>query len=119
MSSIAALFGILVGVMNVTMNYLVKVAANDTKATSWLDALLSAKFLLAFIVGSLSITMMFLFYYTSKSNLAQGIILMGATSIVAGAVFSMTVLGDKITKFDMAILIFIALFYSIKYIKAA
>jgi Ca2+/Na+ antiporter len=80
------------------------------------DSIKSSEFLIAYLLGTMSIFAMTLFY-KSNLNLSQGIIFMGATSIILGTFYSSYLLKNKIDSVDMILLIILIIVYSYKVYK--
>lgn len=117
MNTLSIIFGLLVGMINIMLNIKIQDAAQNANATTFIDAVLSIKFLIAFGVGTLSITMLMLFYfYASKFNLAQSLILMGSSSIVFGTLFGIIFRNNVISFVEIVALIAIVSSYSYKFI---
>lgn len=81
-----------------------------------MDSIKSIEFFIAFFIGTMSILSMTLFY-KSGLNLSQGIIFMGATSIILGTCYSIFVLKNKIDLVDVILLTLLIIVYSYKTYK--
>jgi hypothetical protein len=118
MSLIPVLLGISVGVINILMNILVK-RATEIENRSYFDSLFSLDFFYAFIIGILSITVIFTFYYYSdKYNFAQALILMGASSICIGTFYGYFFKNNTLSVIEVIVLTVIVLSYGYKYISS-
>jgi len=111
----AIYLAVMVGGLNVLMNYLVKGAAEGSD--SGIAGLYSLSFIAAFFVGCASITTMFFFYRVAGDSLARGLILMGAVSTVGGSILSVYVLHHEIDRIEQAILFVIATLLIFKWLK--
>ena len=116
MNIASILFGLSVGIINIVLNIKIQDAAQNTNANTFLDSILSIKFLIAFGIGTLSITMLMLFYYhANKFNLAQSLILMGSSSIIFGTAFGIIFRNNTISFVEIIVLVTIICSYSYKF----
>ena len=113
MNSLAIIFGIFIGVVNIVLNKRVVVAG---KLGTFKEAFFSIEFLIAFLVGTISILGLLFFYSTLKQNMAQGLILMGATSIIGGAFYGIIFDKNSLSTMEWGMLIILCLFYLSTYI---
>lgn len=104
----------LVSICNIGLNLFILKAAKTNDSFS--ASLLSEYFVVAFSVGMVSILSM-LAFYKSEFNLAQGLIIMGATSILFGSMLGLVYYKNKIDAFEAIILIAILILYILKFIK--
>ncbi len=106
MKSSAFIFIVLVAISNICLNYFVRNSVDNNLTIG--RNIISKDFLLAFTVGVISIICL-LQVYRSNVNLAQGILLMGAISIIIGSIFSAVYFKQKYTIIEMLILIVLSL----------
>lgn len=104
-----------VAVANVMMNVLVWKAAGG--ASSYWRALGSRGFALALLAGTCSILTLLL-VYRLRVNVAQGIVLMGAASIVGGSVFGVLALKNRLAAVEWILLVTIAALFVIRWVAA-
>lgn len=123
MRSVGYVFVVLVGVINILLNtFALKsaMAAQNNLAVALPDrhgfamrykaAVLSRPFKVAFLVGLCSLFGL-VAVYVSGIPLARGILLMGATSIVGGALFGARYQGVRLAPVEWCLLFAIAVFY--------
>ena len=92
------------------LNISIKVAAQSSN--TFYTSLFSYKFL----IGSVSITIMMIFYYNVlRFNLSQALMLMASSSIIFGTLFDKFYNKASLTNIDLFILILILATYVYKY----
>lgn len=101
-----------VAIANVAMNFLMSSAAAGKGR--YLESLRSPKFFAALIVGIFS-ALALLYVYSFKINLAQGVLLMGAASIVGGSLFGVVVIGNRLALEEWVLLVLIALLFAYRW----
>lgn len=117
MNMLAVIFALAVGIINIMLNIKVQDAAR-TGGNTFLETLLSVKFLIAFGIGTISITLLLLFYYNAnKFNLAQSLILMGSMSIIIGTFYGWYYRGNQISPIELLVLFTMIGSYTYKYIS--
>lgn len=113
-SSKAIMLLITVPITNILLNFAAKNAAKSDG--SYLNVLISIPFLLAYLIGTISLIALVAVYHQSI-NVSQGIVLMGAGSIIGGSVIGM-ICEKRLLDFpDLFILILITIFYVYRYLK--
>jgi Ca2+/Na+ antiporter len=115
MRSSVILFALLVSMSNIGLNYLAAKTAQS--ASSWHGIFGSRLFALGFFIGMISLGSMFTLYYVAKSNhfgMANGILLMGATSIIGGTLTG-RLLGNRIDLIEWIIFSLIIFFIYIRF----
>jgi hypothetical protein len=100
MSNSALFFAIAVSLLNVCMNVLLSRAA-DTSTSLW-HAVLTPYFFAAFALGLCSLTML-LSLYLQSIELARGMILMAAVSVILGTAVGVMVFRNKLDWVDAAL----------------
>lgn len=104
----------LVAIINVSLNANIKRTALQDETFS--GALFSVNFILCFIIGICSLLLL-LAVYQSGVNLARGILLMGAISILGGTIFGVLVKQNKLDTIEWVIFFTIAALYAYKLLK--
>jgi fluoride ion exporter CrcB/FEX len=102
-----------VGIINVIINIFLSRSAKTSD--SFPTAIFNINFLIALIVGMLSI-LAILYVYKSNLNLAQGVILMGAISIIIGTIYGVVFQNNKISVVEMLIFIILILLYFVRWV---
>ena len=102
--------------MNILLNVLIKRATAEQP--SFLAALVSREFLFAyFVVGTASLSGMLAFYFFNKGlSFAQGMLFMGAFSVVGGAVLGMVTSKQLLHPVEIMLLCAITAFLVWRYI---
>lgn len=95
------ILAITVAVLNISLNVWIRKAAVSTNSA--FEAFFSKPFLISFLIGTASICAL-TFLYSSKVELGRAIIMMGAISIVGGAVYSIVLTNYKPDIFEIFIL---------------
>jgi len=119
MTKYVLLFAFLVSLANIGLNYLATTAA--AAAANWSSIFFTRAFVLAFAVGTASLVFMMTLYYFGKNNqfgMANGILLMGAASIVGGTLIGYFQPGSRVLWSEWTIFALILLFVFIRFLKA-
>ena len=103
-----------IGAINVLLNY--ALLKTSKVSPNFICCLMSKEFLVAMTIGIVSTTAI-VFVYKTNINLGQGIILMGASSIIIGVFFSTFYLGDKLNNMELLIFFFLLIFYIARFFK--
>jgi hypothetical protein len=115
----AIIFAVLVGCINVCLNLSVREAARPSPLSiQWFgpDNSLLPFLSLAFLIGCGSLTAMF-FFYRLEGNLARGLILMGAVSIVVGSIATMMLSGKLVDRIEILMLATLAVLFVFRWMK--
>ena len=107
MKNWASAMFVVVPVLNIILNTLTARAAKES-ASVW-DAVSSLTFLTTVIVGTASVTSLIVLY-RSGVKLPQGILFMGAASILCGSIWGMLHTGVTFTRLEWALFLCIAFF---------
>ncbi|HEY2091318.1 MAG TPA: hypothetical protein VGJ81_05485 [Thermoanaerobaculia bacterium] len=105
-----------VAAANIGLNFFVRRAAAGTRTYS--EALFSGRFATALCIGSASILLLLL-VYRFDVNLAQGILLMGAASIVGGSLISVWLFGNKLRSEEWVLLLAIGALFAFRWVQAS
>ena len=103
---------LVVGVANIALNVFSQAAANQ--GVGFRSAVASGAFLLALLAGCVSFTGL-LWVYQSKVGLASAILLMGAVSILGGALVGILILGNRLHPVEFALLFVIAALFLLRW----
>lgn len=110
------LAGVCVGLINVFLNIFVKNSANNNG--SFFDSLFSMNFFYAFLIGLTSIIAMLLFYYyASKINLGQALLLMASSSLIFGILINYFYFKKSIEPIECIIFFTLLTLYIFKFSK--
>lgn len=102
-----------VGFLNVLLHaFLDKIGK---KNLNLIESLLSLDFAITFIIGVSSVVLMLL-VYKSNINLAQGIIIMGATFIIIGTLAGIILKNNTLSFYDWILFGILIIFYTSKWI---
>jgi len=112
MKAIAILAVVCVAMANVGMNILVRRAA--VQSETYGRALTSGSFALALLVGTCSILTLLLVYRLNV-NRSQGILLMGAMSIVGGSLIGVSFFGNRLHQAEWLLLAAITLLFAVRW----
>jgi predicted neutral ceramidase superfamily lipid hydrolase len=112
MNTLALAGVVCVAVANIVMNILVRRAALESGG--YLRGLGSLSFLVALAAGTCSILTLLL-VYRLNINLAQGILLMGAASIIGGSIIGFVVFRDRLHPIELTLLIAIAFLFVLRW----
>jgi glucan phosphoethanolaminetransferase (alkaline phosphatase superfamily) len=93
MNAWAWTLAISVGLVNIAFNAQAQRAAKS--AESWGQGVISLEFLLLFVIGCVSLLLLYTLY-SLQVPLARAILLMGAVSIVGGTMFGIAFRGNRI-----------------------
>jgi len=106
---------ILVGLANIALNVFAKAAASQGRS---LGAVVSSgSFVLALLAGSISLTGL-LWVYQSRVGLASAILLMGAVSIVGGALVGIFLYGNRLHPAEIGLLFVIVILFGARWVWA-
>jgi multidrug transporter EmrE-like cation transporter len=106
---------IVVGLANIALNVFAKAAASQGRSFS--SAVSSGSFVLALLAGSISLTGL-LWVYQSRVGLASAILLMGAISIVGGALVGIFFYGNRLHPVEIGLLFVIAILFGARWVWA-
>ena len=101
---------------NIALNYFTSRTASE--AASLFEIFKTGGFWIAFAVGTTSLILMCTLYYLGRENsfgMANGILLMGAISIVGGSLYGYLGRGNHLHWSEWALLIVIACFITVRY----
>jgi len=102
------LFG-LVPIFNILLNINIQKTAKNS--SSFTDAILSGSFATSFVIGMFSITSLLALYLTGV-NLARGILMMGAFSIVGGSLYGVLLQNNTLSNLEWIMLALIFFIFS-------
>jgi hypothetical protein len=105
------IYALALGLTNIVLNTVAAKAAAG--ASSVAGAVTRPMFLAAFIVGTVSLTLM-IGLYTSGYGLAKGLLVAGATSIVLGVVWATILNGNKLNTVEWLLWASILSFYLVR-----
>lgn len=114
MKVLALLSVLCVAIANVAMNILVRSAA--VQSPSYSRALTSRTFALALVVGTCSVVTLLLVYRLNV-NLSQGILLMGAASIVGGSLIGVFVFRTSLHAIEWLLLAVMVLLFVFRWVS--
>ena len=101
-------------ITNILLNNSLKKVATDSNENI-LNAITSGKIILPFLIGMVSLFLL-LTVYCSGLNLARGILLMGATSIICGTLFGVFCGKGSLSNIEWLIFSAILILYIFKWI---
>lgn len=110
------LFVLCVAFANIGLNIFTRKAATST--ASYSRALTSTDFLIALIIGTCS-ALSLLAVYRSDLNLSQGILLMGAISIVGGSLIGVFVFGNRLQMGEWFLLAAVIILFGYRWLANA
>ena len=118
-SAFVLVFAFLVSIANVGLNFFVAHTASSAKG--WGAMFTSTNFVLAFLLGIGSLSFMSMFYYFGRGNqigMANGVLLMGATSIIAGTLLGYFGQGARVHWSEWCIFALLIVFIFLRYVKS-
>ena len=92
---------IIVSILNIAFNIWLQKAAKYSNF-NFMDGLLSYNFMVAMLIGTLS-ALTLLLLYSNRVQLASGVLLMGAISILGGSLFGVLYFNNKLHVTEWAI----------------
>ena len=109
-------YAIAVAILNIAMNTLLNRIAQ--KVGSLWDAITTWQFALAFWLGCCSLLTL-LNFYLQAVELARGVIVMAALSLILGTAVGTVVFGNKTDNIDIALLILILILLTLRGIRVS
>ena len=117
MSRYLLVFAVLVAIANIALNYLAaRIAAT---AVGWQSMFSTPRFALMFVVGLASLVFMSTLYFLEKSSqfgMANGVLLMGVTSIMGGTLIGYFIAGSRVHWSEWVILGLILIFLLVRHL---
>lgn len=116
MSRYLLVFAVLVAIANIALNYLAaRIAAT---AVGWQSMFSTPRFALMFVVGLASLVFMSTLYFLEKSSIgmANGVLLMGVTSIMGGTLIGYFIAGSRVHWSEWVILGLILIFLLVRHL---
>jgi hypothetical protein len=108
-----------VSICNIALNYFTSRAA--FAAEHWSQVFASRHFAMASVVAASSLVLVASLYFVSRGNqfgLANGILVVAATSIIGGTVFGYGFLGNRVHWSEWVLFFLILLFVGIRFLLA-
>jgi hypothetical protein len=105
-----------VAIANILLNTFTSKAAAESEA--WLKTFGTLSFGLAFIIGTISLLLMTTLYHVGRQSafgMANGILLMGALSIIGGTLVGYFFRGSTVHWSEWTLLVLIACFITVRY----
>jgi hypothetical protein len=105
-----------VAAANILLNALTSKAASESK--SWVDVFTTSTFGLALLTGIVSLLLMTTLYYLGRQStfgMANGVLLMGAMSIVGGTLVGYFIRGSTVHWSEWVLMLLILCFVGIRY----
>jgi hypothetical protein len=104
----AWMLAITVGLLNIAFN--VQAQRTAEYADSWPEGLLSFHFFLLFVIGCVSLLVLYTLY-SQQVPLARAVLLMGAISILGGTMFGIIVRGNRLDGIEWCLVVAISLLF--------
>ncbi|MGY6281927.1 hypothetical protein ACXIT0_03455 [Methylorubrum extorquens] len=108
----------MVSLANIGLNFLI--ARSASAAVNWQSLFASNAFAVAILLGIVSLSFMSLFYYVGRHNqigMANGILIMGATSIVGGTLVGYFGQGAQIHWSEWCVLVLLVVFFFLRFAR--
>jgi len=112
------LFAVGVAICNIALNDFTRRAASS--AGEWQSSFATPYFVLAFIVGMVSVVFLVSVYFSAKGSafgLANGILLMGMTSVIVGTTYGIA-MGNKLHWSEWIVFVVLLTFSIVRYWNA-
>lgn len=116
MNGYVLLFAFLISCSNIALNILA--AKTASSVNDWHSMFRTDTFVLAFFVGMGSLVFMLSLYFSGRNHafgMANGILLMGATSIIGGTLVGYLLLGSKVHWSEWCIFVLIFVFILLRF----
>lgn len=112
MKTLIYLLCIVVGALNVCMHFFVKKSA-DSKIPFY-KINMDSNFSFAILCGLISVFCIMTIYNSKEVSITQGILVMGASSILIGSLLGLIVQGNKLEHIDILVLVALCIYYTSK-----